>query len=81
VESDRLAEHILDRPGPNSSTTSSAPRPELHRNQFALRRVDRGGGSALIRGCYRTPDIKIVRVEPPLLESALALFEARSDKE
>jgi uncharacterized protein len=47
----------------------------------ALSRLSRGGGSAFIRGCYRTPDIKIVRVEPPLLERALALYEARTDKE
>ena len=46
----------------------------------ALSSSNREGAARFIRACYRTDNVRVVRVDTPLLERGLALFEARQDK-
>ncbi len=43
--------------------------------------LNREGAARFINQCYRTANIRVVTVDTPLLERALALYRARSDKE
>lgn len=46
----------------------------------ALSVRNRLGAAAFIRSCYRTPNMRVVSVDTPLLDQAITLYEARSDK-
>ena len=46
----------------------------------ALSGIDRQGAVDFIRGCYQTPNMRIVAVDSALLMRALDLYEARLDK-
>lgn len=46
-----------------------------------LSSLNREGAARFISQCYRTANIRVVSVDTPLLEKALALYRARSDKE
>jgi uncharacterized protein len=47
----------------------------------ALSSIDREGAARFIEECYQTPNIRVVRVDTPLLRRALALYRSRIDKE
>lgn len=46
----------------------------------ALAAFDREAAARFIQQCYRTPNIRVVTVDRPLLEEALALYSERPDK-
>jgi predicted nucleic acid-binding protein len=46
----------------------------------ALAREQRAFAAAFIEQCYRTPNLRVVSVATPLLQRALAIFQARPDK-
>ncbi len=47
----------------------------------ALAAYDREAATRFIRQCYKTPNIRVVTLDTPLLEEALALYADRPDKE
>ena len=47
----------------------------------ALASVNREGAAEFIRSCYTTPNLKVISVDTSLLEKAVELYEARTDKE
>jgi uncharacterized protein len=46
----------------------------------ALSARDRGAAVAFVRGCYGTPNVRVVNVDTALLDRALNLYHARTDK-
>ena len=46
----------------------------------ALAAFDREAATRFIQRCYRTPNIRVVTVDRPLLEEALGLYAERPDK-
>ena len=46
----------------------------------ALSAINRPVAAQFIRQCYRTPNIRVVSVDSPLLMQALDLYESRHDK-
>lgn len=46
----------------------------------ALSVLNRTGAAQFIRGCYRTPNMRVVSVDTPLLMRAVSLYSARPDK-
>jgi predicted nucleic acid-binding protein len=47
----------------------------------ALAAINRRDAALFIRQAYKTPNMRIVTVDTPLLTRALSLYEARPDKE